>query len=437
MPNAKLTVNGNEMPIDRNLLTCGRSSDNDVAFPHDSNVSRYHAEIEERGGDYWLIDLGSSNGTTVNGKKLEGEIRLNDGDKIVLGGSSEFDFAFEKEGGESGAKTEAVASPDMPSGTPAVNAPNVQQGTLIERETAAASKPNSTLLIAGGVCGLAVVCLVAAAVFYAMKGSKCDAKATITKPEPGDTISQPVDIEVDAENTGCVASAIFTLDGVEFATTQNEPYTAKLDPADHPDLSDGFEHQLGITLIDGNGQKIPQAKPISLAFETREVTKPSPTPEIVQGNTQQTTGGKKGNVTVAEVQQMSQNLVKQLGGTAQYNLLNRQFLQAIQQKTGEYAHDGYFQRAAVYRDVINVAYVQERNLPAPLGFILAMSRSQFNPAKQGNDEGLWRMTSDLSSGGLATHTSSTGISNDHAASTWSTRINSVVSWIITSQSKVS
>ena len=395
MPNAKLTVNGNEMPIDRNLLTCGRSSDNDVAFPNDSNVSRYHAEIEERGGDYWLIDLGSSNGTTVNGKKLEGEIRLNDGDKIVLGGSSEFDFAFEKEGGESGAKAEAVASPDMPSGTPAVNAPNVEQGTLIERETAAASKPNSTLLIAGGVCGLAVVCLVAAAVFYAMKGSKCDAKATITKPEPGDTISQPVDIEVDAENTGCVASAIFTLDGVEFATTQNEPYTAKLDPADHPDLSDGFEHQLGITLIDGNGQKIPQAKPISLAFETREVTKPSPTPEIVQGNTQQTTGGKKGNVTVAEVQQMSQNLVKQLGGTAQYNLSNRQFLQAIQQKTGEYAHDGYFQRAAVYRDVINVAYVQERNLPAPLGFILAMSRSQFNPAKQGNDEGLWRMTSDF------------------------------------------
>ena len=95
MPNAKLTVNGNEMPVNSNLLTCGRSSDNDVAFPSDSNVSRYHAEIEERGGDYWLIDLGSSNGTTVNGKKVDGEVRLNDGDKIVLGGSSEFDFAFE------------------------------------------------------------------------------------------------------------------------------------------------------------------------------------------------------------------------------------------------------------------------------------------------------------------------------------------------------
>ena len=103
MPNAKLTVNGNEMPVNSNLLTCGRSSDNDVAFPNDSNVSRYHAEIEERGGDYWLIDLGSSNGTTVNGKKVDGEVRLNDGDKIVLGGSSEFDFAFEKNDGEAAA----------------------------------------------------------------------------------------------------------------------------------------------------------------------------------------------------------------------------------------------------------------------------------------------------------------------------------------------
>src|SRR4029079_7492637 len=144
MPNAKLTVNGSEMPIDRNLLTCGRSSDNDVAFPNDSNVSRYHAEIEERGGDHWLIDLGSSNGTTINGKKLEGEIRLNDGDKIVLGGSSEFDFAFEKEAGESTSKGDTEDTDaevwDMPSATPAVNAPNIEQGTLIERETAVASK---------------------------------------------------------------------------------------------------------------------------------------------------------------------------------------------------------------------------------------------------------------------------------------------------------
>jgi len=45
--------------------------------------------------------------------------------------------------------------------------------------------------------------------------------------------------------------------------------------------------------------------------------------------------------------------------------------------------------------VINVAYVQEQNLDAPLGFVLAMSRSKFVPAKQGNDEGLWRLTNEF------------------------------------------
>jgi hypothetical protein len=404
MPNPKITANGSEIPVSSNLLTAGRSSDNDIAFPNDSNVSRYHAEIENRGGDYWLIDLGSSNGTTVNGVKVTGEIRLGNGDTVLLGGSSEFVFTDEDDKGKekeepaAAATTAPAASAEIPGGTPDISAPPIEQGTLIERETAVASKPSSTVLIAGGICGLAVICLVAAAVFYAMKGSKCDAHAVITKPEPGDTISQPVDIEVDAENTGCVASAVFTLDGVEFATVQNAPYSAKLDPKDHPDLSDGFEHQLAITLIDGSGEKIPQAKPIALAFETREVTKPSPTPEVVQGNTQQPQGGKKtGNVSLLEVQQMSQNLVKQLGGNAQYNISNKQFFQAIQQKTAEYAHDGYFQRASVYRDTINVAYVQERNLPAALGFILAMSRSQFNPAKQGNNEGMWQMTNDFAS----------------------------------------
>jgi hypothetical protein len=71
---------------------------------------------------------------------------------------------------------------------------------------------------------------------------------------------------------------------------------------------------------------------------------------------------------------------------------NKQFLQEVQKRTGEYAQEGYFDRAAVYRDAINVAYVREQNLDAPLGFVLAMSRSKFNPARQGDGEGLWQMS---------------------------------------------
>ncbi|HSI89340.1 MAG TPA: hypothetical protein VK918_09810, partial [Pyrinomonadaceae bacterium] len=44
---------------------------------------------------------------------------------------------------------------------------------------------------------------------------------------------------------------------------------------------------------------------------------------------------------------------------------------------------------------INVAYVREQNLDAGLGYILAMSRSRFEPGSSGNDQGLWRMSAEF------------------------------------------
>jgi hypothetical protein len=95
-----------------------------------------------------------------------------------------------------------------------------------------------------------------------------------------------------------------------------------------------------------------------------------------------------------EAQEMSKNLVKEFSGTFNYKF-DTQFTQEVQKKTAEYAADGYFQRAAAYKDVISVAFVQEKNLDAPLGFILAMSRSQFKPHKTGTGEGLWQMNADF------------------------------------------
>src|SRR2546422_5654011 len=94
MPEALIKFNGNNVELGKEIVTCGRAGDNTVAFTEDSNVSRYHVEIEPRGDDYWIIDLGSSNGTTVNGQKLTGEKPLNNGDLIVLGGSSEMEFVL-------------------------------------------------------------------------------------------------------------------------------------------------------------------------------------------------------------------------------------------------------------------------------------------------------------------------------------------------------
>lgn len=64
----------------------GRSSEADVRLP-DTGVSRLHAELRLLGDEVGLVDLGSTNGTTLNGSRVQ-EGRLRDGDRIGVGSSS-------------------------------------------------------------------------------------------------------------------------------------------------------------------------------------------------------------------------------------------------------------------------------------------------------------------------------------------------------------
>lgn len=421
MQEGKLKFDGREIELGTEIVTLGRASDNIIAFPSDSNVSRYHAEIEGRAGEYLLIDLGSSNGTSLNGEKVTRETPLKPGDVILLGGSSRIDVLSDDQLAEGDTSADEAgfsggSGPNFSAGGGASFIPSDFAGSggsaaavgggsaaAAGSGTAAASAStgsNSTILIAGIVGGLALVCVVAAGAFYLTRGSGCHARALVITPEAGDTITQPVDIEVQSQDTQCVAAAVFTLDGNEVARTEEQPFTAKLDPKEFPELSDGFEHDLQIVLIDENGEKIAQPEAVQLAFDTRAVDKPeTTTPEITQvgDQGQQNAPRKVTGATLLDVKDMSTQLLKKYPSSAAYSVANMQFLQAIQKATAEYAKDGYFQRAAAYRDAINVAYVQEQNLDAGLGFMLAMSRSNFNPARQGTDEGLWRMSSDFAS----------------------------------------
>lgn len=406
MSQARVIFDGQEIELGDRIVTCGRAPDNSVAFTDDGNVSRYHAEIEPRTDGFWLIDLGSSNGTTVNGRQVIGEIPLSDGDVIVLGGSSEFRFSVGAEAKKPEPAPAASAATPIPA---AVEQPiagdadaavaAVPSGGIATEAAAVSEGSKNLLLVAAVVCGVAILCVAGGmAAYFVGRVSSCDAKAVITKPEAGDTIANPVEVEVEAENTGCVSRAIFTIDGLEIASIEEEPYTISIDPNDYGDLADGLDHGLAIVLFDEDGQQIGQPSPVLLAFESRAVGKPSPTPEIVKGGDtqqqqqQQSTSGKSSAATLLDVQQMSLNLLKQFRGNFTYNIANRQFMQEVQRRAAEYAVEGYFDRAAVYRDAINVAYVREQNLDAPLGFILAMSRSKFVPTKQGDNEGLWQMS---------------------------------------------
>jgi len=68
------------------VVTLGRSTRNDVCL-EDILISRLHAEIREEAGAYWLTDLGSANGTFLNGERLQGPVRIQTGDVIQMGRS--------------------------------------------------------------------------------------------------------------------------------------------------------------------------------------------------------------------------------------------------------------------------------------------------------------------------------------------------------------
>jgi predicted component of type VI protein secretion system len=67
-------------------LTVGRRTSNDVPLDWDPEVSRVHAELERVGEDWTLVDDGlSHNGSFVNGSRLAGRRRLQDGDSLRFG----------------------------------------------------------------------------------------------------------------------------------------------------------------------------------------------------------------------------------------------------------------------------------------------------------------------------------------------------------------
>jgi DNA-binding NtrC family response regulator len=76
---------GSEIPFEGNRLVFGRTDDCDVVLP-DPNVSRRHAHAVVLNGMVAMVDLGSSNGTLVNGIPISRTF-LMDGDQVTLGGT--------------------------------------------------------------------------------------------------------------------------------------------------------------------------------------------------------------------------------------------------------------------------------------------------------------------------------------------------------------
>ena len=84
---------GSEFALSGEQLVIGRAAEADISIP-DTSVSRRHVEIRKVGGGWAASDLGSGNGTELNGEKIQEETPLRNGDVLTLG-DTELSFVDE------------------------------------------------------------------------------------------------------------------------------------------------------------------------------------------------------------------------------------------------------------------------------------------------------------------------------------------------------
>src|SRR4051812_10900564 len=73
------------LPLESDRMTVGKSPENDVATPDDPTASGLHAVLERFAAGWCVTDLGSSNGTWLNGARIWSAQRLRHGDEIRVG----------------------------------------------------------------------------------------------------------------------------------------------------------------------------------------------------------------------------------------------------------------------------------------------------------------------------------------------------------------
>jgi pSer/pThr/pTyr-binding forkhead associated (FHA) protein len=77
-------MRGKSFELNKDVFTIGRTEDNDICIP-DGTLSSRHAELRKEGDLYKVVDVGSTNGTRINGEKIM-ESNLRSSDILQVGG---------------------------------------------------------------------------------------------------------------------------------------------------------------------------------------------------------------------------------------------------------------------------------------------------------------------------------------------------------------
>lgn len=93
-------ASGTQLKVSKGIAVIGRAANVELRV-EDDGISRNHARIRADTNRAWVEDLGSRNGTLVNGKKITATTELRDGDKIQVGRSTVIRFGFQDDLDES------------------------------------------------------------------------------------------------------------------------------------------------------------------------------------------------------------------------------------------------------------------------------------------------------------------------------------------------
>jgi len=151
---------GTVYALDSDQISIGRDSSNSISV-NDAEVSRHHARLNFQGGKYVLDDLGSTNGTFVNGQRLTGPRVLKSGEVISLG--EQIVFVYEAVESDPGA-TVISSRADVVSRPASTPPPSPQayagQVPALQPEPALPKKVNPVpIAIAVGAVLLICVCI--------------------------------------------------------------------------------------------------------------------------------------------------------------------------------------------------------------------------------------------------------------------------------------
>jgi hypothetical protein len=389
MPTARLFINQHghaprEIEIPSGRVTIGRAPDNVISLTGGTDASRYHAIIESRDETFWVIDLRSSNGTTVNNTLVELDRQLRDGDQIGIGTACTIEFHLSQGTGATSAQNSSMNSMGAafapPTALPVTAVPSAPQLKSLAIPEPSGISPSVLMASIGG--GLLFVALVAGLLFYKFSGG-CQASVRLISPQSGATIRAALPIRVEAEGTKCIDRVIYQIDGEKFASSEVAPYEVVLDPDKLSDLK-GENHILSVTIEDDAGNRKLQPETVLLAFNNgKKTTTPTTlddtsSPGAQNGQTtQSTSAGAASAISVFDIKDMVSRMSKRLSNKNDY-IFDREFLEEVRTHTDEYASAGYFERARSFRDVINDSFVGEQGLDASFGYVMAMSRSRFN-----------------------------------------------------------